>query len=114
MIVERENNDEIFSKKIRAGKRTYFFDVKATKGKEYYLAMTESRRIAKGEDFVFEKSKIFVYKEDLDKILEALQETIHHIKTELMPEVNFSEFNKQLPPLDKSDDSFSDFSLKWE
>jgi Protein of unknown function (DUF3276) len=68
----------------------------------------------KGEEFAFEKSKIFVYKEDLEKVLEALQDTIHHIKTVLLPDVDFTEFGKNENSNEKTDDNFSDFSLKWE
>ncbi len=91
--MEREEQEKIFSKTIKAGKRTYFFDVRATRSRDYFLTLTESRRYQKEGDFVYEKSKIFIYKEDFEKVLEALQESIHHIKTELMPEVDFSKLN---------------------
>ncbi|MCE2786981.1 MAG: DUF3276 family protein [Bacteroidota bacterium] len=83
---------EIFSKKIRAGKRTYFFDVKSTKGNDYFITITESKK--KFEDGSFVKHKIFLYKEDFNKFQEALGETISHVKTELMPEYNFDEFTR--------------------
>lgn len=83
---------EIFSKKIRAGKRTYFFDVKSTKGNDYFITITESKK--KFEDGSFVKHKIFLYKEDFNKFQEALGETINHVKTELMPEYNFEEFSR--------------------
>jgi hypothetical protein len=84
---------EIFSKKIRAGKRTYFFDVKSTKGNDYFITITESKK--KFEDGSFVKHKIFLYKEDFNKFQEALGETISHVKTELMPEYNFDEFTRE-------------------
>ena len=76
--IERE---EIFSKSIRAGKRTYFFDVKSTRGKDFYLTITESKKRF-GEDgkFFYEKHKLFLYKEDFEKFLEGLNETISYIK----------------------------------
>lgn len=83
---------EIFSKKIRAGKRTYFFDVKSTKGNDYFITITESKK--RFEDGSFVKHKIFLYKEDFNKFMEALTDTVNHVKTELMPEYNFEEFNR--------------------
>ncbi len=79
-----ENNykDEIFTKRVRAGKRTYFFDVKSTKSeKDYYITITESKRIGEEE---YEKHKIFLYKEDFDKFRDALSETVEHVKTHLL------------------------------
>lgn len=74
------NRDDLFSKSIRAGKRTYFFDVKATKSNDFYLTITESKR-RYGDDGSqhFEKHKLFLYKEDFDKFLEGLHETIERI-----------------------------------
>lgn len=93
---EYKDNDkeEIFSRKVRAGKRTYFFDVKATRSNDYYLTITESKRKYKEDGFTYEKHKIFLYKEDFDKFGAALIETIGHVKTELMPELDFSQFNQ--------------------
>ena len=80
-----ENNgykDEIFTKRVRAGKRTYFFDVKSTKSeKDFYITMTESKRI--GDDD-YEKHKIFLYKEDFEKFKEALAETVVYVQTQLL------------------------------
>ncbi len=74
--------DEIFTKRVRAGKRTYFFDVKSTKSeKDYYITITESKRIGEEE---YEKHKIFLYKEDFDKFRDALTETVEHVKTHLL------------------------------
>lgn len=73
--------EEIYSKVVRAGKRTYFFDVKATKKNDYYLTLTESKKIFDGEGrFHFEKHKLFLYKEDFDKFHEGLTEVIDFIK----------------------------------
>lgn len=78
---ERNDKDEIFSKPVRAGRRTYFFDVKATRGSDYFLTITESKKRQMDDgSFVFEKHKIFLYKEDFDKFTEGLQYVIEHIK----------------------------------
>ena len=80
-----ENNarrrDEIFSRAVRAGKRTYFFDVKSTRKGEYYLTITESKRKFNNDQgkFYYEKFKLFLYKEDFDKFKDALGETIQYI-----------------------------------
>jgi hypothetical protein len=81
-----KGKDEIYSSRVKAGKRTYFFDIKSTKSDDFYLTITESKRKTQGEEFVFEKHKIFLYKEDFLKFTEALQEAIDYIKTELMDE----------------------------
>ncbi len=86
--------EEIFSEKVKAGKRTYFFDVKATRSNDYYLTITESKKRFKDDGFTYEKHKIFLYKEDFNKFLEALNSTVNHVKTELMPEVDFSQFDQ--------------------
>ena len=75
--------DEIFTKRVRAGKRTYFFDVKATKSeKDFYITITESKRVGEEE---YEKHKIFLYKEDFDKFADALMETVDYVQDELLP-----------------------------
>lgn len=90
---DKNERQEIFSKRVRAGKRTYFFDVKTTRGNDYYVTITESKK--RFEDGVFIKHKIFLYKEDFNKFTEALSETIDHVKTELMPEYDFDEFTNR-------------------
>ncbi len=116
--VEREEQEKIFSKRIKAGKRTYFFDVRATRSNDYYLTVTESRRFQKDGEFVFEKSKLFIYKEDFDKVVEALQETVDHIKTELLPNVDFSQFrNSEDEHFDrpkKNDNDSLSSNFKWD
>ena len=72
---------EIFSRPVKAGKRTYFFDVKATKGNDYYLTITESKkRIGDDGRFQYEKHKLFLYKEDFDKFTDGMLEAINFIK----------------------------------
>ncbi|MCC6372055.1 MAG: PUR family DNA/RNA-binding protein [Bacteroidia bacterium] len=83
MSEELEKNDrgDLFSKSVRAGKRTYFFDVKSTRGNDYYLTITESKkRFGTDGKFTYEKHKIFLYKEDFEKFIEGLNEAITHIK----------------------------------
>ncbi len=91
-----ENNDKkmesIYSKRIRAGKRrTYFFDVRATRGNDYYLTITESRK--RFNDNGYDRHKIFLYKEDFNKFIKALNEAVDYVKTELMPDFDFDAFN---------------------
>jgi len=76
------DREEIFSKSVRAGKRTYFFDVKSTKGNDYYLTITESKkRFGDDGKFFYEKHKLFLYKEDFEKFTDGLSEAINHIKS---------------------------------
>jgi len=75
---ENREREEVFSKKVRAGKRTYFFDVKATRSNDYYVTITESKK--RLEDGVFIKHKIFLYKEDFEKFSEGLKDIIDYIK----------------------------------
>lgn len=91
-----ENNDKkmesIYSKRIRAGKRrTYFFDVRATRGNDYYLTITESRK--RFNDNGYDRHKIFLYKEDFNKFIKALGEAVDHVKTQLMPDFDFDAYN---------------------
>jgi len=102
------DREEIFSKKVKAGKRTYFFDVKSTRANDYYLTITESKRKINGDNFSYEKHKIFLYKEDFFKFVEALNETVEHVKSDLLPDVDFSQFEN-----DESENEFKD-ELKWE
>lgn len=101
---EKNDRDDLFSKSVRAGKRTYFFDVKSTKGNDYYLTITESKkRFGDDGKFSYEKHKIFLYKEDFDKFIEGLDESIKHIK-ENAPEIK---------PNNNSDDHL-DSDIKFE
>ena len=85
--------ESVYSKKVRAGKRrTYFFDVRRTKGEDYYLTLTESSRRMDGG---YERHKIFLYKEDLNRFVATLEETVNYIKTELMPQYDYDEFTRR-------------------
>jgi hypothetical protein len=82
-------NDEVYAKRVPAGKRTYFFDVKTTRsGQDYFLAITESKRVGEDE---YEKHKIYLYKEDFGKFVEALHEAIDYIRDERLPDHDFSD-----------------------
>ena len=96
-----ENNENkmesIYSKRIRAGKRrTYFFDVRTTRGNDYYLTITESRK--RFNDNGYDRHKIFLYKEDFNKFIKALGEAVDYVKTELMPDFDFDAFNHDNVP----------------
>jgi hypothetical protein len=82
MSSNHNQREEVFSKSVRAGKRTYFFDVKSTKAQDYYLTITESKK-RMGDDGTpfFEKHKIFLYREDFQKFIEGLNEAIAHVGT---------------------------------
>ncbi len=76
-----KDKDEIFSKAVRAGKRTYFFDVKATRKNDYYLTITESKKkFDQNGKYSFEKHKLFLYKEDFDKFADGLEEVVAYIR----------------------------------
>ncbi|MCQ2184462.1 MAG: PUR family DNA/RNA-binding protein [Bacteroidales bacterium] len=84
----KEQGEDVFSKPIRAGKRTYFFDVKSTRGGDFYLTITESkRRQERDGSFTYDKHKIFLYKEDFEKFSEGLQEVIKYVKDNCAQEV---------------------------
>jgi len=94
--VAYDNNEKrmesVYSKRIRAGKRrTYFFDVRATRSNDYYLTITESRK--KFNEDGYDRHKIFLYKEDFNKFLKALTEAVDYVKTELMPDFDFDAYN---------------------
>ncbi len=110
------SRDEIFSTKVKAGKRTYFFDVKSTRSNDYYLTITESKKRFKDDGFTYEKHKIFLYKEDFNKFLEALTNTVNHVKTELMPNVDFSQFDNvpEREEAEASNGRGGDSELKWD
>lgn len=89
----KETNEraaDVYSKRVKAGKRTYFFDVKSTRGSDFYLTITESKKRFRDNGFFYEKHKIFLYKEDFGKFIESLEEAIAKIK-ELMPDYDFNQ-----------------------
>ncbi len=85
-------NESLFSKRIKAGKRrTYFFDVRSTRGNDYFITITESKK--RFDDNGYDRHKMFLYKEDFNKFLVALTETVNYVKTDLMPDFDFDAFN---------------------
>jgi hypothetical protein len=85
--------ESVYSKKVRAGKRrTYFFDVRRTRGEDFYLTLTESTKRMQGG---YERHKVFLYKEDFNRFVQALEETVNYIKTELMPQYDYDEFARR-------------------
>jgi len=86
--------ESVYSSKVRAGKRrTYFFDVRQTKGEDYYITITESTRRFDGNGY--ERHKIFLYKEDFNRFMSNLNDTVNHVKTELMPDFDYEMYEKR-------------------
>ena len=102
---DNKEREEVFSKKVRAGKRTYFFDVKATRSNDYYVTVTESKK--RLEDGVFIKHKIFLYKEDFEKFAEGLKETIDYIKAHQEVVEKRYEYSENNSETSKENDDFS-------
>lgn len=88
--------ESVYSIRVKAGKRrTYFFDVRETRGNDFYVTITESRKRFDSDGY--DRHKIFLYKEDFNKFLRGLNETVEHVKTELMPDFDFDAFNHDTP-----------------
>jgi len=107
-----KHREDIFSKAVRAGKRTYFFDAKATRNDQYYLTITESKRRFQNEEgkFFYEKHKIFLYKEDFEKFVKGLDTAIRFIETGEIPEEETVRAENNIPeePKTEIDLSFDD------
>ena len=101
-----QRRDEVYSRRVPAGKRTYFFDVKTTRsGEDFFLTITESKRVGDGR---YEKHKLFLYKEDFGKFVNALHEVVNYVKQEHLPDYDF----RGLPELlDVSDGPSSDMEV---
>jgi len=94
-------HERVYTNKVRAGRRrTYFFDVRQTKGSDYYITLTESTRRFDGEGFT--RHKIFLYKEDFNRFVDGLQDAINHIKNDLMPEYDYEEFDRRQEEWEKT------------
>ncbi|MEJ6982592.1 DUF3276 family protein [Pedobacter sp. P351] len=102
---DNKEREEVFSKKVRAGKRTYFFDVKATRSNDYYITVTESKK--RLEDGVFVKHKIFLYKEDFEKFSEGLRDTVEYIKANQEVIEKRYEYSENTAEATKATDDFS-------
>lgn len=86
--------ESLYTAKVRAGKRrTYFFDVRQTKGEDYYITITESTRKFNGDGY--ERHKIFLYKEDFNRFVNAMNEVVDHVKTDLLPDYDYEEYEKR-------------------
>lgn len=78
---DSEAGEEVYSKKVKAGRRTYFFDIKQTKGDEYYITITESRKKTNSDGSLsYDKSKVYLYKEDMIKFSNGLEDVVKYIK----------------------------------
>lgn len=116
------DREEIFSRTVRAGKRTYFFDVKSTISDEFYLTITESKRRFNNEQgkFFYEKHKLFLYKEDFEKFNNGLSDAIVFIKTGKAPDRPLSEIEEAETPVNSeinkkhTDISFEDLTSESE
>lgn len=96
--------DNVYSQKVNAGKRrTYFFDVKETQGEDFYITITESTRRADGNGY--NRHKIFLYKEDFNRFQEGLDLAVRHIKTELLPDYDYEEFDRKHEEWEKENEA---------
>jgi hypothetical protein len=114
---QNENNERkqesVYSKRIKAGKRrTYFFDVRETRGSDYYLTITESRKRFDSDGY--DRHKIFVYKEDFNKFVKGLGEAVDYVKTELMPDFDFDAFNHDTPYEGDDSNTIASTEVKME
>lgn len=100
--MENDKGNEIFSKVVRAGKRTYFFDVKSTKSNDFYLTVTESKKVLQDGREVFQKHKIFLYKEDFEKFQEGFSEALDKI----------NELRESEEPTSVSENRFAEVSFE--
>ncbi|TAJ10484.1 DUF3276 family protein [Marinilabiliaceae bacterium JC017] len=108
---EKKEREEIFSKAVRAGKRTYFFDVKATRKNDFYLTITESKkRFEQDGRFHFEKHKVFLYKEDFEKFADGLHEVINFIKNNQPNLIDPEELSEVVPTSEYTNVEFEDLN----
>lgn len=115
---ERIEQEEIFSQVLRAGRRTYFFDVRATKADDYYLTVTESKKFTHDDgSFHYQKHKIYLYKEDFTDFHEMLGKATDYIISEkgneVISERHQKDFKKEDTALEEtpSTDNFTDISF---
>jgi len=109
----KRNQESVFSKKMKAGKRrTYFFDVKKTRGEDFYITLTESTRKHDGDGY--ERHKIFIYKEDFNRFLSFLEETVDHVKTNLLPDFDYESFEHQDDDYDDNQSYSKPYKPKYE
>jgi hypothetical protein len=89
-----------FSKRVNAGKRTYFFDIKSSRSGDYYIVLTESKKRTTDSGSVFEKHKIFLYKEDVNKFVSAFEEVVSHLKENMLPDFDFDKASSEYEDVD--------------
>ncbi|MGB0428905.1 MAG: DUF3276 family protein [Bacteroidia bacterium] len=93
-----DNSDKIkglvHSEVVKAGPRTYFIDIKETQKQDYYISLTESTKKRNGDSSFYLRNKVFIYKEDVNKIYEAFGKVVQKMKSDLLPEYDFDEFDK--------------------
>ncbi len=105
---DKRERDEIFSVAVRAGKRTYFFDVKATRKNDYYLTITESKKKFNPDGrHYFEKHKLFLYKEDFEKFADGFKETVDYIKENQPPMEEIEEKPQEIVAEKTNPDEFT-------
>jgi len=113
---EKIVKEEIYTKVVRAGKRTYFFDVKATRKEDYYLTITESKkRLGKEGKIFYEKHKIFLYKEDFEKFADGLTDAVSFIGNginDVKPQTSHSEYETKKEPADLSAREFTNIDFE--
>jgi len=91
---DKKKFESVYSSKVRAGRRrTYFFDVKKTKGEDFYITLTESTKRFDGDGY--DRHKIFLYKEDFNRFVNGLNDVVNHVKTELMPDYDYEQFERR-------------------
>ncbi|MEP7196155.1 MAG: DUF3276 family protein [Saprospiraceae bacterium] len=88
--------ENVYSTKMRAGRRTYFFDVRKTKGEDFYISISESTKKVNGEGY--DKHMIFLYKEDFNRFVECLQTAVNEVKTNFLPDFNY-DYVEPSPPI---------------
>ena len=104
----RQRQESEYSNKVRAGKRrTYFFDVRRTKGDDFYLTLTESTN--RFDNDGYERHKIFLYKEDFNRFIAGLEDAINYVKTELMPDYDYDEFTRRHEEFEAQRDADSNY-----
>jgi hypothetical protein len=110
---EPMKNEDIFSKVMRAGRRTYFFDVRSTKADDYYLTITESKKFTNDDgSFFYRKHKIYLYKEDFEGFKEALEETTNYIVDKKGEEVISDRHQKDFTkPSEENSESYVEATL---
>lgn len=96
--MENENfnnrSENVYSSRVKAGKRrTYFFDIRQTKGEDYFLSLTESTKRFNGDGY--DRHKLFLYKEDLNRFVQGLEDAVKFFKEELMPDYDYDEYTKR-------------------